>query len=241
MSKTTWSFGGGGREAGGHGSDERGTDEHGGGNGLGGRFRLPAPPRARLMLVAPVTADREAFPVAATVAGRAAVAGRPVLLAELRSGRRRSGLFSTSLSRGVADLVRARFRELDPQPRGPFCHAGLPADAEAALPMLRELPEILPEQGLCVVAMPPASLRRLVETESLAIDAVVLVAELPAERALTALACGDLSDRGIRCRVWKLPLSAMRARLAALGLPPGGEAATVAARLLAGLEARDAE
>lgn len=212
MSATTWTF------------------------GAGGSFRLPPTKRAHLMLVAPVSVDHSAFPAAATVAARAGAAGRPVLLAELRGGARRPGLFSTALSRGVADLVRARFSDLTPVTRGQLCHLSLPVEDDVTTSVVAELPRILPEQALCLVVSGPAELRELVETESVEPDSALLVAEFPRDRAVTALACRDLSRRGIRCRIWRLPLGGMRAQLASLGLPPGGVPAATAARLLVGLE-----
>lgn len=205
--------------------------------GDGGKFRLAAAARARSTLVAPVADSREVFPVAAALAVAAAGAGHPVLVAEPHEGRRRRpGAFSTSLSRGVADLVRARFGELEPVTRGPICHLSLPDDEATAEDYLAELPGLLPETAFCLVPTRPAGLRRLIESDRFEVNSAVLVADLPVDRALTALACADLNGRDVRCRVWKSPLVGLRAQLAVAGLSPGGETAETAARILAGLK-----
>ena len=215
MSATTWTFGTGG----------------------GGSYRLAPAKRAHLMLAAPVSANCSAFPAAVTVAARAGVAARPVLLVELSEGRgRRPGPFSTAVSRGIADLVKARFRDLDPVTRGQLCCLNLRAEVESATSVIAELPSILPERALCLVVAEPTDFRRLVEAEPVDVDSALLVGEFPRDRAVMALACKDLTRRGIRCRAWKLPLTGLRTRLSALGLPPHGLPAATAARLLAGLE-----
>lgn len=204
----------------------------------GGRFETNRADRCHLMVASSVAAEegKDAFPAACVVARTAAATGRPVLLAELRAGRRRAaGVYSTAVSRAVAELVGARFRQLTPVTRGPVCHLTLPADADEAAGVVGELPEILPQRGLCLVHTSPSGLRSLVEEDRVKVDSALLVADLDRDRSLTALACEDLSRRGIRCRVWKLEVGGLRAKLAALGLRADRPSTQAATRLLAGL------
>lgn len=202
------------------------------------RFEKPAPQRCHLMIASPVTAEgeRDAFPVASLIGAAAAARGRPVLIAELRPGRPRgAGIYSTSHSRAVAGMVKGRFPELNPVTRGPICHLSLPPRPEESRDVLAELPEILPDAGLCLLVAGPAELRRLVDEGAARADSVLLQCDLKEERALTALACEDLSRRGLRCRVWRKPLEGMRARLAATLSIADRETAAAIERLLDGL------
>lgn len=202
------------------------------------RFEKPTPKRCHLMVAAPVTAedDRDVYSIASLIGAAMAVNERPVLLAESHAARRRmSGFYSTSLSRSVAEMVKARFPDLNPVTRGPVCHLSLPPGLSQNAAMLDELLEILPTKGLCLVVTGPAELRELVDGPSVNPDSVLLVSDLAKQRALTALACEDLSRRGIRCRVWKKPLQGMRARLAASLFFADRETVDAVERLLTGL------
>ena len=202
-----------------------------------GRFSKAEPERCHLMVASAVSleGDRDPFPATHLVAACAATDERPILLAELREGRRHAGIYSTAVSRAVVDLVGGRFPELKPVTRGPVCHLSLPADAQRSAPIVAELPAILPDGGLCIVLTSPDGLRALVEDDRLDIDSALLVADLSQERALTALVCEDLSRRGIRCRVWKRELSGVEVWTARSGMKGGGRGTVAARRLLAGL------
>lgn len=201
------------------------------------KYRLPSPSRhAALMLVTALRDGRDPFPAAAAIAAKAASGGQPALLIELREGRpRRAGVFSTALSRGLAEIVNASGVGCEAVARGSFCSVTLPLDAAVAGDVVGELAGLLPEGALCVVSAPGAAFRALAEMEAVKATSAVLVAELPRERAAAALTCKDLSARGIRCRVWKPGTGVLAATLAGAGLAPPGRTGELAAGMLAKL------
>lgn len=202
-----------------------------------GSYRLPDSPRAHLMLATTVTERDDLFAACMAVGASLAGVGRPVLLGEPRSQRRRhAGVFSTALARGVADIVAARFRELSPRVRGPVCCLELPPEADEMAVLLDRLAAALPVSGVCIAALPAVRFRDLVDAEELSVDSALLLADLPRDRALVALVCGELSRRGVRCRVWKRPLKGARKQLAVAGLAPGGTVGAAAERLICGLD-----
>lgn len=216
-------------------SESRGTVWSFGGGG--GSFSLPDAPRAQLMLVSPVTERDDVFAASMAVAIALAGVARPVLICEPRSGRRRlSGAFSTALSRGVGEIVAARYPELSPAARGPVCHLGLSAEPGQLAEKLGQLAAALPVAAVCIAPLPAAVFREFVEDPALTVDTVVLLADLPRDRALTALTCGEMQERGIRCRVWKTALKGPRKQLVMAGLAPGGAIGTAADRLVRGLD-----
>jgi hypothetical protein len=71
--------------------------------------------------------------------------------------------------------------------------------------------------------------------ERVAADAVLLRAELPAQRSLAALAAIELRDAGLRVRIAGRALGRVASRRALAGIDPGGDASRRCARLARGL------
>lgn len=208
-----------------------------GGGENGGKFSLPQPARADLMLATAVGGRDDLDAVAMSVATVIAALGRPVLVCEPRTGggRRPPGIFSTAESRGLVEIVAGRFTDLRPVSRGSVCHLSLPFDPPSLPELVDQLVAALPVSTVCVVALPAAGFRLLIDAERPEVDSALLLADLPRDRAVTALTCGEMNDRGLRCRVWKTSVKGLRARLAMSGIAPGGEVGATATRLVRGL------
>src|SRR5205814_6455881 len=86
-----------------------------------------------------------------------------------------------------------------------------------------------------VVHAPAALFLASLDHPQLAPPAVLLRADLPASRSLTALAVGELRSRGIRARIATRPLGRIAARRALAGIEPGGAASRRMERLARGL------
>lgn len=203
-----------------------------------GSFRLPEGPRPRLVPATSVSADagEDLFAVAMLLACAAVGAGRPALVCEASAGgERRAGLFSTAVSRALAEMVAARYADLSPKTRGGVCLVGLPDEPDDRADRLEGLAAALPVSTALIAALGPDDFRALIERPEPAIDSVVVCADLPRERSLAALVCGELSDRGIRCRVWKRPPGGMGRAAALSGWAPPGRAGEEARRMIRGL------
>jgi hypothetical protein len=120
--------------------------------------------------------------------------------------------------------------------RGRICHLRLPADREGRRLAGAAL-GALPESALCVIHVPPDSLRAQLESPDLLPRGALLRADLERERSLAALAAADLSSRGIRVRIARDPLGWLSGRLALAGLQPAAAPAgpRTIGRLLSGL------
>jgi hypothetical protein len=100
----------------------------------------------------------------------------------------------------------------------PAADAGTHFDAVAtALPLVRD--------SIAVVHLPPGLLQPALDDPRIRSTAALLRADLPADRALTALAARDLVARGLRLAVLKRPLGWLAGRLALLGALPAGSPA----------------
>jgi hypothetical protein len=157
-----------------------------------------------------------------------------VLLVEVGGGR----------ARGPTMLAAAAARELEDRLR----EAGFACAARGRLAWLRipaepGWPEALGEAlsvaasaRTAVVSLPAALLTE--GRERLDPGAVLLRAELPAQRSLAALAAIELRDAGLRVRIASRGLGRVGSRRALAGIEPGGDASDRCARLARGLLGR---
>lgn len=199
----------------------------------GGKFALPAEPRSHLMLATAVCERPDLFATGMLLASEVAARGRPVLLGEPPQEQRRlPGLFSSALSRGLAEIVAARFKGAQPMPRGSVCHLVLPPDAESISERLHQLSSALPDSAVCIATLPAPLFREVVDLEGAAVDSVVLLADLPSDRSSVALVCGELGRREIRCRVWQRSLTGLGKQRAMIGLGCGGKTGSAAGKLI---------
>lgn len=179
-----------------------------------------------IAIVTRVGAAGGARAAAAALACAGSDGERASLLIDLDAERApRPSLIATAAARKLEERLAAHLPGAALASRGQLCQL-TPAEDEdgarfdsvaAALPLVRE--------SLAVIHLPPRLLQRLLGDDRLRPAGAMLRADLPADRALTALAVGDLRERRIETVVLKRPLAWLPARAALLGaLPDGGRA-----------------
>lgn len=193
-----------------------------------------------VVLVAATSTAIGSRAVAAALACAGSDAGRAALLVDLGAERApRPSLVATAAARGLEERLVAHMPEARVASRGSTCHLALAGDETgveripAALPLVRG--------SVAVLHLPPALVRPVLEEARVGVTGALLVADLSRDRALAALAVGDLIGRDLRVAVLKRPLGWLVARRALLGaLPAGGGALPPRAvtRLLGGEEGR---
>jgi hypothetical protein len=175
----------------------------------------------RVVLVVAVGAAEGSKAAAAALACAASEADRPGLLIDVGGRPPRPTLVASAGARELEERLARHLPQLPAASRGQTCHLAVPVDDAtfeavcAALPLVRDSAAVvhLP-QGLLQPALAEARIRP---------SGVLLRAELPADRSLTALAVGDLLGHDIRVRILKRPLPWVAARRALFGvLPPVG-------------------
>jgi len=132
----------------------------------------------------------------------------------------RPTLLASAGARELEERLAAHLPQLRAASRGQTCHLAVPADESgfdsirAALPLARD--------AVAAIHLPPTLLRAALDAPGISPAAVLLRADLGSDRALAALAVGDLATRGLRVVVLKQPLAWIQARRALFGvLPPG--------------------
>jgi Transglycosylase SLT domain/D-alanyl-D-alanine carboxypeptidase len=166
------------------------------------------------------------------VAATAVAGGGAALLVDVAGGQRRGPtVLASEAARELEDRVRGFGGVFEAAAaRGNLCHLSLP-DAEDPLePVAELLARELPASAV-IVHMSQELWPRAIVDERLSAAAGVLRAELPGDRALAALAVGELRDRGLRAKVVSDPLGRVASRRALAGVEPGGAASRRAARL----------
>jgi len=187
----------------------------------------------RVVLVTPVGAAAGSKAAAAALSCAASEPDRAALSIDLGDGRaRHSSLIATAAARKLEERLAVHLPDARVASRGAVCHLTLPPDGEgidliaAALPIVRD--------SVAVVHLPPHLLRPSLDEPSVQATAALLRADLADDRALTALAAGDLIGHGLRVAVLKRPLGRLAARAALLGALPasGGLPVRLCERLL---------
>lgn len=168
---------------------------------------------------------------------RAGDGAQAALLVEL-GGRRRG---PTVLASQPAGELEARLREAGyaAAARGRLTWLGLDP-GEDWLARLDGALELCEDARAAVVCVPTACWRRAVEAERPAPSALLVRAELPAQRALAALTVVESRAAGLAIRIAPTAPGTVAARRALAGLDPGGETARRSARLARGLLGRGA-
>lgn len=163
---------------------------------------------------------------AAALACATSDAGRAGLLLDLEAERPpRPSLIATAAARQLEERLTAHLPGAAAAARGQICVVVPPAgdddarveQAAAALPLVRD--------SLVVIHLPPRLLQPVLSEARLRPSGALLRADLPAGRALTALAVGELMESGIVTVVLKRPLPWLSARAALLGALPDGAGA----------------
>jgi hypothetical protein len=171
---------------------------------------------------------------AAALSCAAAEPDRASLLLDLHEGRSpRPTIVASAAARQLEERLAIHLPEAGVASRGRVCHLTLPPD-ESGIAMARGATAVA-RDSTCVLHLPPRLLQDALEDDGLSLFGALLRADLDTDRALTALAVGDLHGRELRAAVLKRPLGWMAARRALSGalLPRGsGLPARVCARLL---------
>ena len=164
------------------------------------------------MLVARVGAAAGARAAAAALACAGSEPDRAGLLVDLDRGRRpRPSLIATGAARELEERIAAHLPAAAVASRGRICHLVLPADeggleqAAAAVAIGRE--------GIVALHLAPDLVQAGLDG-AIRPSGALLRADLAEDRALTALAVGDLLERGVRPAVLKRPLGWISARRA---------------------------
>ncbi len=140
---------------------------------------------------------------------------------------------ATAAARALEERLSAHLPDAFVASRGCICRLWIQSDAEwgdrlaAALPLARE--------SAALVHLSPDLLRPALAEPRIRATGALLRADLGEDRALAALAAGDLMAQGLRLAVLKQAPGWLASRAALLGmLPPGASAipARVARRLL---------
>jgi hypothetical protein len=149
----------------------------------------------------------------------------------------RPALFATEAARKLEERLAAHLPERAVAARGRLCVMALDRRAP-------ELEQLAGAVAVCrdvptVISVPAARFRDLVDEAQLAPAAVLMRADLPRDRAQTALAAADLIRRGLRVCVLRQPLGWLPGRCASAGLPLPHSA--LPARLLSRLRGGERE
>jgi hypothetical protein len=175
-----------------------------------------------VVLVSTVASASGSRAAATALACAASEPDRAALLVDLSGASApRPSLIATAAARRLEERLAAHLPEAGVASRGPICWLQLPADAggvdriAAALPLVRD--------SAAVVHLSPGLLRATLDLVGIRPTALLLRADLAADRALTALAVREPLDRGLRVAVLKRPLGWLTARRALLGVPPGAD------------------
>ncbi|HEU4737034.1 MAG TPA: hypothetical protein VFS48_08430 [Solirubrobacterales bacterium] len=173
----------------------------------------------RLIFVTAVGAASGSRAAAAALVCAGSEPDRPGLLADIGGRAPRPTLVASSGARELEERLTVHLPDLRVASRGGTCHLAVPGDAQAlerlsaALPLVRE--------AIAVVHVPPTLFQDVLRVSGVEPSAVLLRADLAADRPLLALAVRDLRERDLAVRVLKRPLAWVPARRALFGvLPP---------------------
>jgi hypothetical protein len=166
-------------------------------------------------MVTRVGAAAGARAAAAALACAGSEVARAGLLVDVDAGRRpRPSLVASAAARELEERLAAHLPGAGVASRGRICHLALPGDV-GGLELIGAALAIGRGSTTAVHLSP-----RLVQAAldgPLRPTGALLRADLAEDRALTALAVGDLIERGVRPAVLKRPLGRLTARLALAG------------------------
>ncbi|HEY8082802.1 MAG TPA: hypothetical protein VIE64_04505 [Solirubrobacterales bacterium] len=183
-----------------------------------------------VVLVTRVGAATGSKAAAAALACAASEPDRAGLLIDLTDARPpRPSLIATGAARELEERLAVHLPNGGVASRGQTCHLALHTDTSVddvagALPLARE--------SVAVVHLPPHLLQPILDQAPFSPSAALLRADLPEDRALTALAARDLAQRSIRVVVLKQPLGWVASRRALAGVLPVGSGGGLSERLL---------
>jgi len=198
--------------------------------------RGPEPP---VILTTAIGASGGAASFAAAVgvaaAGRAG--GRCALLIDVAPPPRPPGptVLASASARALEERIRALGGRFDSAAaRGHLCYLSLPGGDDPLGPVV-ELLELALPASVVIVHVPQALWPRAIAEPRLGARAGLMRADLPDNRAIAALAVGELHEHGLRAKLVSDPLGRVASRRALAGMEPGGAASRGAGRLARGL------
>lgn len=152
----------------------------------------------------------------------------PALLVDGVGARPRPALFASPGARRLEERLAAHRPDLPVASRGQICHVAFGDGAReeilrSVLPLARE--------SLAVVLLPAGEVHEVADGIGVELAGALLRADLPRDRALTALAVAGLIGRGIRVRVLARPLAWIPARRALFGVLPAATTGGLPPRL----------
>jgi hypothetical protein len=170
----------------------------------------------RIVLVTAVGEAPGAKAAAAALACTGSDPERPGLLIDVGGRVPRPTLLASAGARELEARLAAHLPQLRAASRGQTCHLAIDDDL-AALESIRAAAP-LARDSVAVVRLPPGRLREALAEPGLDIWGALLCADIAKDRALTAVAAGDLIGRGLRVRVLGQPLAWISARRALFGI-----------------------
>jgi hypothetical protein len=189
--------------------------------------------KGRVVLVVAVGAAEGSKAAGAALACAGSEPDRPGLLIDVGGRPPRPTLVASAGARELEERLARHLPDLRAASRGQTCHLAVPVDdstfesVRATLALVRD--------SAAVVHLPPPLLQPALAEAGIRPSAVLLRADLPADRSLTALAVGDLLGHGLRVRVLKRPLPWVSARRALFGLLPSAAPGGLPSRLAGGI------
>jgi hypothetical protein len=198
----------------------------------GGAFR--APRHGSVVLVSAVAGAEGSRGAAAALACAGSGVETAALLIEIGGRVPRPTLIASASAHRLEERLAARLPSLRPAARGEVCHLAVEADEDGLAAAGTAV--TVARGGLAVIHAAPALLQGVFEAPAAPeADAVLLRADLDADRPLAALAVADLIGRGLRVAVLKRRLgwvTERRAGFGVLGSDSGGLPEPLLRRLL---------
>ncbi|HTR76143.1 MAG TPA: hypothetical protein VMH33_12890 [Solirubrobacterales bacterium] len=193
--------------------------------GVGGAVTAPtvfeAPRQGAVVLVTAVGGAEGSRGAAAALACAGSGVERAALLVDVGGRAARPTLIASASAHRLEERLAARLPTLRPAARGEVCHLSVAADDDGLAAAGTAV--TVARGGLAVVHVAPAMSQPLLDgADAPRVEAVLLRAELGADRPLVALAVGDLLGRGLRVAVLKRRLGWVVERRAGFGVLAGG-------------------
>ncbi|HXF31746.1 MAG TPA: hypothetical protein VN522_09495 [Solirubrobacterales bacterium] len=202
---------------------------HGGAAGV-----FEAPRRGTVVVVVSVGGAEGSRGAAAVLSCAGSGVDTAALLVDVDGRVPRPTLIASASAHRLEERLAARLPTLRPAARGEVCHLSVAGDEDGLAAAGTAV--TVARGGLAIVHVEPESLQALLDTPGAPCpDAALLRADLDADRALLALAVGDLLERGLRVAVLKHRLgwvAERRAGFGALGSDSGGLPESLVHRLL---------
>lgn len=152
------------------------------------------------------------------------------LLIDVGGGVPRPTLIASAAAQQLESRLQAHLEDAKAAARGQVCHLAVPAETDG-LETAAAAATAARESGV-VIHLPPDLLQPMLAEPAFQVSAVLLRADLSADRALVALTVRDLIDAGLGAAVLKRRLSWVAERRALFGILPAGAPGGLPERLV---------